>query len=123
MSAHAYTEDQLVEQPAIGLFAELGWQVARPPPNAGVAGEPADAGLLGAGGTRNPNRMNTAAVAISVIGPVSPAGEMAVFSKNLNETTGHGSGHDFGHESGTLFGSGLFSAMNPVILPDIYADI
>jgi type I restriction enzyme R subunit len=26
MSAHAYTEDQLVEQPAIGLFASLGWQ-------------------------------------------------------------------------------------------------
>jgi len=26
MSAHAYTEDQLVERPAIGLFAELGWQ-------------------------------------------------------------------------------------------------
>ncbi len=26
MSAYAYTEDQLVEQPAIGLFAELGWQ-------------------------------------------------------------------------------------------------
>jgi hypothetical protein len=25
---HAYTEDQLVEQPAIGLFAELGWAVA-----------------------------------------------------------------------------------------------
>ncbi|MDQ6632227.1 MAG: type I restriction endonuclease [Verrucomicrobiota bacterium] len=24
---HAYTEDQLVEQPAIGLFAELGWQI------------------------------------------------------------------------------------------------
>ena len=23
---HAYTEDQLVEQPAIGLFVELGWQ-------------------------------------------------------------------------------------------------
>src|ERR1700689_5011902 len=23
---HAYTEDQLVEQPAIALFAELGWQ-------------------------------------------------------------------------------------------------
>ena len=22
---HAYTENQLVEQPAIGLFAELGW--------------------------------------------------------------------------------------------------
>lgn len=26
MSARAYTEDQLVEQPAIGLFAALGWQ-------------------------------------------------------------------------------------------------
>ncbi len=26
MTTHAYTEDQLVEQPAIGLFAELGWQ-------------------------------------------------------------------------------------------------
>src|ERR1019366_403703 len=25
---HAYTEDQLVEQPAIGLFADLGWQTA-----------------------------------------------------------------------------------------------
>ena len=25
MSNHAYSEDQLVEQPAIGLFAELGW--------------------------------------------------------------------------------------------------
>ncbi len=47
MSAHAYTEDQLVEQPAIGLFAELDWAVAGPPPNAGVAGEPRDAGLLG----------------------------------------------------------------------------
>jgi len=26
MSSHAYTEDQLVEQPAIGLFVALGWQ-------------------------------------------------------------------------------------------------
>ncbi len=26
MSVHAYTEDQLVEQPAVKLFAELGWQ-------------------------------------------------------------------------------------------------
>jgi type I restriction enzyme R subunit len=26
MTLHAYTEDQLVEQPAIGLFATLGWQ-------------------------------------------------------------------------------------------------
>jgi type I restriction enzyme R subunit len=28
MSPNAYTEDQLVEQPAIGLFAALGWQTA-----------------------------------------------------------------------------------------------
>ena len=28
MSPHAYTENQLVEQPAIGLFAALGWQTA-----------------------------------------------------------------------------------------------
>ena len=26
---HAYNEDQLVEQPAIGLFAEFGWQSCR----------------------------------------------------------------------------------------------
>lgn len=26
MSPHGWTEDQLVEQPAIGLFADLGWQ-------------------------------------------------------------------------------------------------
>src|ERR1017187_7488378 len=26
VTGHAYTEDQLVEQPAIGLFAELGWK-------------------------------------------------------------------------------------------------
>lgn len=35
----AYAEDQLVEQPAIGLFAELGPAVKVPPRNAGVAGE------------------------------------------------------------------------------------
>lgn len=26
MSSHTYTDDQLVEQPVIGLFAALGWQ-------------------------------------------------------------------------------------------------
>jgi len=30
MTVHAYIEDQLVEQPAIGLFAELGWQSVAP---------------------------------------------------------------------------------------------
>ncbi|MDY0282679.1 MAG: hypothetical protein RBR35_19260, partial [Salinivirgaceae bacterium] len=28
MTPHPYTEDQLVEQPAIGLLAALGWQTA-----------------------------------------------------------------------------------------------
>ena len=28
MSPHAFTEDQLVEQPAVGLFAEMGWETA-----------------------------------------------------------------------------------------------
>jgi type I restriction enzyme R subunit len=44
---HAYSEDQLVEQPAIGLFAELGWEVAGPLPQSSVVGEPRDVGLLG----------------------------------------------------------------------------
>jgi hypothetical protein len=30
-----------------GVFAELGWAVAEPPPNAGVGGEPRDARLGG----------------------------------------------------------------------------
>ena len=39
MSPHAYTEDQLVEQPAIGLFADLGWQtVSAMEETFGVAG-------------------------------------------------------------------------------------
>jgi hypothetical protein len=32
MSTNAYTEDQLVEQPAKRLLAELGWSVAQPNP-------------------------------------------------------------------------------------------
>ena len=35
MSVHPYTEDQLVEQPAIGLFAELGWDIAVANPHPG----------------------------------------------------------------------------------------
>ena len=45
--SQAYSEDQLVEQPAIGLFAELGWSVVAPPTDSGVAGERPDGGLLG----------------------------------------------------------------------------
>ena len=35
MSVHAYTEDQLVEQPAMRLFGELGWPLAQPHPHLG----------------------------------------------------------------------------------------
>jgi len=35
VSVHPYTEDQLVEQPAIGLFAELGWDIAVANPHPG----------------------------------------------------------------------------------------
>jgi len=31
LTAYAYTEDQLVEQPAIALFAALGWQTISAP--------------------------------------------------------------------------------------------
>jgi len=44
---HAYTEDQLVEQLATGLFAEPGWTVAELPLSGGVADQPRDAGLYG----------------------------------------------------------------------------
>lgn len=45
MSAHAYTEDQLVEQPAIGLFAELGWQTVSAVRNHLRTRDPRAAGL------------------------------------------------------------------------------
>ncbi|MFT7632353.1 MAG: type I restriction enzyme R subunit [Mariniblastus sp.] len=54
MTAHAYSEDQLVEQPAIGLFAELGWTTvsvmeelfggAKPSPRPSPSGRGSDAG-------------------------------------------------------------------------------
>jgi type I restriction enzyme, R subunit len=44
---HGHTEDQLVDQPAIGLFEEIGEAVAGPIPNAGGSGRARDAGLFG----------------------------------------------------------------------------
>lgn len=44
---HAYTEDHLVAQPAIGLFAEFGWQVVEPLPTVALAGQLRDTGLPG----------------------------------------------------------------------------
>jgi len=139
MSGHAYTEDQLVEQPAIGLFAELGWAVAGPPLNAGVAGEPRDAGLLGRE-TKGEvvlvarlraalERLNPALPpeaitgVISGIDPVLPGGEMAFFSETPDQITGHGCGHERRQESGVIPSNGLFLTVNTDNKPDIYADI
>jgi type I restriction enzyme R subunit len=44
---HSYTENQLVEQPAIGLFGELGWQTV-----SGMEGVFGIGGTLGRGGER-----------------------------------------------------------------------
>ena len=51
--AHPYTEDQLVEQPAIGLFAELGWRTVSAMEelfgaNGTLARETSGEGVLGA---------------------------------------------------------------------------
>lgn len=47
MNLHAYTEDQLVEQPATGLFAEPGWITVSGMEEAFGMG-----GILGRGGGR-----------------------------------------------------------------------
>ncbi len=44
---HAYSEDQFVEQPAVGLFAELGWQTV-----SGMEEVLGIGGALGRGGER-----------------------------------------------------------------------
>ena len=50
MNAHAYSEDQLVEQPAIGLFAALGWQTVSALDETFGAGGTAGARNQGRGG-------------------------------------------------------------------------
>jgi len=62
------------------------------------------------------------AAAISGFRSVSPQVKWPVGVKS-SRNGGHGRGHDFGHKSGYFSGSGLDSTTNPIILPDIYADI
>ena len=51
MSAHTYTEDSLVEQPAIQLFAELGWETLSAADEVvGIPSPPAPLPLAGEGG-------------------------------------------------------------------------
>ena len=105
MSAHAYTEDQLVEQPAIGLFAELGWTtVSAADESFGATGtllrETKGEVVLVSRLRAALERLNPAlppeaiTAAISGIGPVSPSGEMACFSETPAQIAGHGSGHE-----------------------------
>lgn len=134
--SHSYTEDQLVEQPAIGLFAELGWTTVS-----------ATDETFGATGTllremkgevvlvsRCPDssgseRLNPAltpeaiTAAVSGIVPVLAAGEMAFFNEIPRQNAGHGGGHKYGQNSGVFSINDLFSGINTDIEPDIYADI
>lgn len=70
--SHAYSEDQLVEQPAIGLFAELGWSVVAPPTDSGVAGERPDAGLLGRETTGEVILVSRLCAVLKKLNPVLP---------------------------------------------------
>ena len=101
---HAYTEDQLVEKPALRLLAELGWSVAQPHPHLGPLpeGEEAppwvDETALFGRETKGEvvlvarlraalERLNPVlppeaiTAAISGMSQVSPGGEMACFSE------------------------------------------
>ena len=134
MSTHAYTEAQLVEQPAIGLFAELGWPtVSALEKTFGATGalrrETEGAVVLvsrlrAALERLNPTLPPEVMVAgISGVGPVLPGGEMTWASKIPIPMTRHGSGHKTRQESGVLASKGLFTSVNTANEPDIYADI
>ena len=45
--SHTYTEDQLIEQPFMWLFAEVGWAMGGQHPNAVVRRRPHVAGIVG----------------------------------------------------------------------------
>ena len=69
MSVHAYSEDQLVEQPAIGLFATPGWQTVS-----------ALEETLGAGGTRD---------VLYAAAPLSPTFVVNILHENAIRCTLH----------------------------------
>ena len=92
MSAHAYTEDQLVEQPAIGLFAELGWTTVSAleetfGPTGTLQRETKGEVVLVSRLRAALERLNPAlppeaiTAAVSGICRISPIGEMACFSE------------------------------------------
>jgi hypothetical protein len=100
--SHAYTEDQLVEQPAIGLFAELGWTTLSAMEESygangtllrGTKGEVVLVSRLHAALERlNPALPSEAinASSISLNRPVIPRGETAVLSETRPVEAGIG---------------------------------
>ena len=134
MSAHAYTEDQLVEQPAIGLFAELGWQtVSALEETFGATGtllrETKGEVVLVSRLRAALERLNPAlppeaiTAAVSWISPFSLASELGRFSASTAQMTGHGSGHGRQKNSDGIALSGSFVTVKTESRPDIYADI
>ncbi len=123
MSAHAYTEEQLVEQPAIQLCKELGWvTVSAMEESFGATGtllrETKGEVVLVSRLRAALERLNPAlppeaiTAASSGIGPVSPGGERAGFSEIPAQMAGHRSGHATRHASGVNSSNGLFSSIN-----------
>ena len=84
--APAHTEGQRVEQPAIGLFAEMGWDVAELPPTAGVAGESRDAGLLGRETKGEVVLVPRLRAALERLNPTLPPEAMATTESNWTPT-------------------------------------
>ena len=65
---HGYTEDGLVEQPAVKLFAELGWQTA-----SGEGETFGAAGSLGRASNREPVLIGRLRAALEHLNPKAPA--------------------------------------------------
>lgn len=69
---HGYTEDGLVEQPAIKLFAELGWQTA-----SGEGETFGATGSLGRASNREPVLAGRLRAALERLNPKAPASAIA----------------------------------------------
>ncbi len=130
----AYTEEQLVEQPAIGLFAELGWATVSAMEEsfgaAGTLGRETKGEVVLVSRLRAAlARLNPAlppeslTAAFSRIWPVSPVGEMACFSEIPAHPTGHRSGHKMRQSFCKLATIRLLSIIKIDNKPDIHADI
>lgn len=108
MTASPYNENQLVEQPAIGLFAELGWAIACGTPHPGPlpAGEGTgadDAGLFGRETTGEVVLISRLRAALAQLNPerLRAEGQM---SEHLNQIRQSrlADVHEYGHVHGCV---------------------